>query len=270
MIATWTSGPADHNMSEDLLAPLRHKILDHPWWKARSRLTLALLRRYGLRPPARVLDVGCGWGTTLAALEHEGYAVAGLDVSRTALQLLDREDPRRTLIEADLEQPFTPESTYDAALALDVIEHLDDDRGALARISGLIRPGGLLVVSVPARPDLFSEFDAVQGHRRRYLTSPLRAAFDGTGLDVVRTFYWGGWMVPVLKSKRTAKLPPPGESAGAVYERHLALPAGPLRQVLTGLFAVDQRLSLAGCNPTGTSLFAVARRTAGTSGILKT
>jgi len=262
MIATWTRGLSDHNMSEDLLVPLRHQILGHPWWRARSRLTLALLRRYGVRPPARVVDVGCGWGTTLAALEREGYTVAGLDVSRTALQLLDREDPRRQLIEADLEQPFTADGVYDAALALDVIEHLDDDRGALSRIAGLVRPGGLLVVSVPARPDLFSEFDVVQGHRRRYLSGPLRSAFEGTGLQVERTFYWGGWMVPVLKSKRTAKRPPSGESAGEVYARHLALPGAPLRQVLGGLFALDHRVSLAGWNPTGTSVFAIARRTA--------
>lgn len=262
MIRTWTSGISGHNMSEDLLlVPLREKILRHPWWRARSRLTLSLLRDRGVRPPARVIDVGCGWGTTFAALERAGYQATGLDVSRTALELLDRERTGRELIEADIEHPFDSDHTFDAALALDVIEHLDDDRGAIARLGGLVRRGGLVIVSVPARPDLFSEFDVVQGHRRRYLRASLQEAFTGTGLRVERIFYWGGWMVPLLKMKRTAAEPPPGSSPRDVYDRHLALPPAPLVALLSGMFFIDQRVSAAGWNPTGTSLFAVARRT---------
>ena len=59
-----------------------------------------------------------------------------------------------------------------------MIEHLDDDAAALASLGRLVRPGGTLIVSVPALPELFSEFDQVQGHRRRYQPDDLRAAFD--------------------------------------------------------------------------------------------
>jgi SAM-dependent methyltransferase len=260
MITTWSSGIADYNMNEDILVRLRGKISPHPWWHARSRLTLALLRKFGVTPPARVLDVGCGWGTTLAALERAGYTAVGLDVSRSALELLDRENPSRVLVEADLEQPLHSPERFDAALALDVIEHLDDDRRALSSIASLLRPGGVVVVSVPARPDLFSEFDAVQGHRRRYLPDRLREAFRGTGLELATTFYWGGWMVPLMKARRTAKQPPEGESAVNVYERHLELPGRPVRDLLSLMFLIDHPVSLAGLNPTGTSLIAIAQR----------
>ena len=123
-----------------------------------------------MRPPARVLDAGCGWGVTLAMLERRGYRAVGLDVSQRTLAQLDRERPGRELIEADLSRPIPAAvEPFDAVLALDVIEHLDDDRAVVERLGRLARPsGGLVVVSVPARPELFSEFDRIQGHRRRY------------------------------------------------------------------------------------------------------
>src|SRR5437660_1383054 len=100
MIATWSRGKINENMSEDILIELAGLVGRHPWWRARANLTLALLGRLGVRPPTRVLDAGCGWGLTLEALEEAGYRVAGLDISRRALQRLDR--PGRDLIEADL------------------------------------------------------------------------------------------------------------------------------------------------------------------------
>lgn len=78
---------------------------------------------------------------------------------------------------------------FDALLALDVIEHLDDDRGAVMRMASLLKPGGLAIISVPALPELFSDFDEVQGHRRRYVPETLRAAFQDTGLTV-REIFW--------------------------------------------------------------------------------
>ena len=114
----------------------------------RARLTLRLLRELGLGPPARVLDAGCGWGVTLDALEGSGYQAIGLDISRRALERLDR--PGRTLIEADLARPFERTGPVnDAVLALDVIEHLDDDRSAVRRLGALVQPAGRLIVSVP-------------------------------------------------------------------------------------------------------------------------
>ena len=69
-----------------------------------TRLTLALLDRLGIRPPARILDAGCGWGSTLIGLERAGYRVVGADISRRALERLDRTD--RSLAVADLTQPL--------------------------------------------------------------------------------------------------------------------------------------------------------------------
>ena len=113
-------------------------------------------------------------------------------------------------------------------LALDVIEHLDDDRAAVRRLGELVRPGGIVVVSVPALPELFTEFDAIQGHRRRYLPETLRAAFAGTGPGAGTGLLVGPWLVPTLRRQRARPRAEPGESPSEVYRRYLGLPPWPL------------------------------------------
>ena len=259
MIARWSAGLADDNMAEEILVDLVALIRRHPWWRARTALTLELLGRLGVDPPARVLDAGCGWGTTLEGLERRGYRAVGADISRRAIQELDR--PGRDLVEVDLTRPLPGGiEPFEAVLALDVIEHLNDDQAALARLGELAGPGGWVVVSVPALPDLFTEFDAIQGHRRRYLPDRLRAAFEGTGLEVERVFWWGSWMVPILRRSRGEPRSRPGESAAEVYRRYLNLPPWPAPLLFRAAFALEQRRAIGGKLSVGTSLFAVARR----------
>ena len=201
MIEHWSEGVADFNMAEEILVDLAETIRRHPWWQARAALTLALLKTLQVAPPARVLDAGCGWGVTLDALEKQGYQATGMDVSRRTLEQLDR--PDRNLVEADLTRPIDREvKPFDAVLALDVIEHIDDDRAAVARLGCLARPGGIVIVSVPALPEMYTEFDRIQGHRRRYRPETLRAAFDGSGLALEQIFWWGQWLVPALRRQR--------------------------------------------------------------------
>lgn len=259
MIETWSRGVADDNMAEEfLLDRIGRLVRRHPWWWARTRLVPALLDQLGIRPPARILDAGCGWGITLERLEQLGYRADGMDISRKALEKIDRAD--RRLIEADLAAGW-PEvaDRYDAILALDVIEHLDDDRGAVAKLGGLLNPGGVLVVSVPALPDLFSEYDELQGHRRRYLPETLRTVFVGTGLEVERTFWWGQWMVPILRRQRAKARPRTGTDSDQ-FASYLKLPPWPGPLLLRLAYTIEQPRALGGKLTHGTSLFAVARR----------
>ncbi len=239
MIQRWSEGVAADNMPEDILVELSSLINRHPWWRARAKLTQGLLGRLGVEPPARVLDVGCGWGTTLEALERAGYRATGADISRKALERLDR--PGRELVEVDLTKPL-PEGVgeYDAVLALDVIEHLDDDRAAVGRLGELASPGGYVVVSVPARPDLFSEFDTIQGHRRRYLPDTLESAFQVADLELTRTFWWGAWMVPLLRRSRRHPKAAAGESTAEAYCRYLSLPPWPVPLVMKAAYVIEE------------------------------
>jgi SAM-dependent methyltransferase len=248
-------------MSEEILVDLTSLVSRHPWWHARARLMLALLERLSVAPPARVLDAGCGWGVNFEALERCGYQVEGLDISRQALEHLDR--PGRSLIEADLTQPI-PErvQTYDAVVALDVIEHLDDDRAAVSRLTRLTKPGGVCILSVPALPELYSEFDEVQGHRRRYVPETLRQACSESEVRIEQLFWWGSWMVPILRRRKSAPRSDPSLSPAQVYRRYLVLPSWPATLGLRFAFALDHAWTLRGKASQGTSLFAIARREA--------
>jgi SAM-dependent methyltransferase len=245
-------------MDERVLVELGATVRSHPWWQARARLTGALLKERGVRPPARVLDVGCGWGVTLEFLERQGYRVSGLDVSRAALESLDRAG--RELIEADITATAPAQPRFDTVLALDVIEHIDDDRAAVARLGALAKPGGLLLVSVPALPDLFSEFDRIQGHRRRYLPERLRDTFREADVELESLLWWGAWMVPVLRWQRGRQIASAEMSATEVYSRYLRLPPWPGEWALRAAYAIEQPFALGAKLRTGTSLFAVARK----------
>jgi SAM-dependent methyltransferase len=260
MIVEWSSGIPDAHMAEDLLTEVGQIVRRHPWWRSRARLAIKLLRALGVSSTSSVLDAGCGWGVTLTALEAAGYRTTGLDISRGVLDLLDT--PQRSLVEADLSRPVATEfrGTFDAVLALDVIEHVDDDREVVTNLGTLVKPGGWVIVSVPALPSLFSEFDRVQGHRRRHTVESLRSAFAGSGLDVVQTFWWGAWMVPLLRLQRLSLWKDRQLSPLETYRRFLRIPPWPGVLAMNMAFQVDERLALRGLNPTGTSLFAVARR----------
>ncbi len=150
MIIIWRSGSPADNMEESLLVNLRPSILRHPWLTARAA-GLGSTARQGATAVGEHSRSRLRLGTNLERLEAAGFQVTGLDVSRRALELIDR--PYRQLIEADLSKDL-PESApqYDCVLALDVIEHIDDDSRALHQLARLVKPPGLVVVSVPALP----------------------------------------------------------------------------------------------------------------------
>ena len=257
MITTWSSGTPDKNMDEEILVGLSDIVSRHPWWAARTDLVIALLEGLRIGPPASVLEIGCGWGTNLEALEAEGYQITGLDISRRALDRLDR--PHRRLIEADLSLGL-PDSVlaYDCVLALDVIEHIDDDHQAVRDLVRLLNPSGRVIISVPALPELYSEFDAVQGHRRRYTGQSLRGCLEGAGLIVEDILWWGQWMVQPLRARKRHRRGRPGDTSVDVYKRYLALPPWPAPWAMRIMFRIDRWRTLRHRNVSGTSLIAIA------------
>jgi SAM-dependent methyltransferase len=246
-------------MDEQILIDLRNIVARHPWWLARARLVLALLDKLNICPPATILEAGCGWGTNLEAFEAAGYQITGLDVSRKMLDHLDHDE--RRLVEADLTQVLPDRlPTYDCVLALDVIEHIDDDRHAARELGRLLNPGGRAIFSVPALPELYSEFDEVQGHRRRYTGESLHACLEGAGLIVQDMLWWGQWMVGVLRTRKARTRSRPGDAFVDVYRRYLSLPPWPGPWAMRVMYAIDRRRTLRRQNITGTSLIAVASR----------
>ena len=159
-----------------------------PRHELRERLLLDLF--LSAAPGRNVLDVGAGQGTMSARLERLGYEVTSTDVSEAAVVVL-RAQLAGPVVEASVtDLPFDDES-FDGAVLGEVLEHVEDDRGALAEVARVLRPGGVLAASVPANPALYGPSDEWAGHVRRYTRPELIDAFTSAGLTVHQCLGWG-------------------------------------------------------------------------------
>ncbi len=146
----------------------------------------------------------------------------------------------------ELAVPVTATGEHSAVVACNVLEHVPDDVGALRDLAGLLRPGGRVVLVVPAFPSAMSAFDRAIGHQRRYRARTLRAALEQAGYQVERLHHVNslgllGWYVAVQGPGRAAA---GGAAADGVRPRRraVAAPAGgpPAAAVRPGLLAVGR------------------------------
>jgi len=147
-------------------------------------LTPALRAMTTARRPLRVLDVGCGPGNTLRRLQPWGQTF-GAEYSEVGLSVARRRGLTRLVAADSLRLPFSAE-TMDCVLALDVIEHVKDDIAALREAHRVLRPGGVLVLTVPAFMSLWRSHDELYGHYRRYSKAALLAAVRAAGFETER------------------------------------------------------------------------------------
>ena len=173
----------------------------HFWFRARRRAIAAVfeLVRAGLPAGYRVLEVGCGSGDVLRVLESSATdgTVIGMDLYMQGLQNAKRRIPHALLVRGDATRP--PFSVrFDVVGMFDVLEHLDDDVGALRGIGRLLTDEGFLLLSVPADPRLWSYFDTGSRHKRRYRARELRAKLIEAGFAVVYLTPYMSVLHPVL------------------------------------------------------------------------
>jgi SAM-dependent methyltransferase len=168
-----------------------------------------------VRPFAKgsILEIGSGIGNLSAFFVRDGYDITLSDVRAQYTEQLSRSFPGRRVLEMDLVHPDFSEryrehlGNYDLVFALNVVEHIRDDRLALSNMRSLLRPGGVMFVLVPAYPFLFNHFDKALEHFRRYTRRSLSEVHP-SGLAVIRTRYFNlmgipGWFLVggVLRKK---------------------------------------------------------------------
>ncbi len=168
-----------------------------------------------------VLEVGAGHGELTERLRGRGHRVVVTDAdhaSATALTERFASDPDVEVQHADL----VPDSaaTFDSIVAVNVIEHIPNDEDALARLASRLRPGGRLLLVVPAFDSLSSNVDARLGHRRRYRTSDLALKLDRAGLRVVDAQYFNvaGAVAWWLLARQLGRIPAPAVSGRVIDE----------------------------------------------------
>jgi SAM-dependent methyltransferase len=176
---------------------------DHFWFQWRARSATALIRRLGLptHQVLKVLDVGCGTGITARQLARTtSWVFDGADLNMEALKRCA--GLNRVLYYDVLERREEFRSRYDLAILFDVVEHVEKPGPFLEAVLFHLKPGGILLVNVPALMLLFSGYDKVVGHYRRYDRPMLAAEFSGLDASVVEAVYWGCSMVPLLLARK--------------------------------------------------------------------
>jgi SAM-dependent methyltransferase len=161
-------------------------------------------------PPGRVLDIGCGAGALLHDLAPLGHDCCALESSDPAYELavaLSRDNPRINVFQ---EPGSQWRDSFDVVTAFEVLEHIDDDHAALNLWNSFLKPGGIMLISVPAHQRKWNAADVSAGHVRRYERRQLRQALEGCGLAVEHLEIYGFPLTVVLQRIRAL-----------VYERKL-------------------------------------------------
>lgn len=241
-------------MERDVYDRMRALEQDHWWFAARRDILADQIARLRLPRGARILEVGCGAGGNLAMLGRFG-TVCGVepdDESRAYAAERSGADIRPGLLPDGL--PDFGDG-FDLVAAFDVVEHVDDDLGAVAALGRLLRPGGYLITTVPAHPWMWSRHDERHHHKRRYRSPAYRAMFDAAGLTVRRESYFNSLLFPPIAAVRGAKV-----LLGRADSEDDAMPPAPLNAVLRGLFAAEKALLRTVDLPFGVSILLIAQR----------
>lgn len=179
-----------------------HRAEDRHWWYRGRRTVLEqVISDLPVPNGARILDAGCGSGRNMVELARHG-TVTGVELSETSACLARRRETGEIIEGSVLAMPFERNS-FDLAVSLDVIEHLDDDAAALRELRRVVTPGGPLLVTVPAYPWLWSGHDEVNHHHRRYTRDSLLAVAQDAGWRCARTTYFNSLLLPVAVMLRT-------------------------------------------------------------------
>jgi SAM-dependent methyltransferase len=178
----------------------------HWWFRGRQRILESVLsRELKAGGAGSIASVGCGPAEGLRWLEQfigPKGKVIGIDVERLHAR---RVAPRIEYVIGRLEAAPFSAGAFDAVLALDVLEHLDDDAGGLREAARMVKPGGLLLVTVPALPSLWGGQDVVSHHRRRYTKATLLRTFERSGLPAPRASYFNTLLFPPVAGLRWAR-----------------------------------------------------------------
>jgi SAM-dependent methyltransferase len=229
---------------------------DHWWFTARRRILSNVIRRL-VRPPAgaRILELGCGTGHNLDTLGAFGWVEATeLDDQARELAAERLGRPVEKVALPDLGK-YADES-FDLVALLDVLEHVPDDKGSLAAIFTKLKPGGAVLLTVPANPWMWSAHDVAHHHHRRYRKSEIRALARGAGYEVQLLSPFNTLLFPLIAGVRAINKVRGHDSADD------SLPARPLNRMLNTIFGSEAGLIGRVPFPFGVSLMAILRRPA--------
>lgn len=241
-------------MESEVYIQLRNIEDTHWWFVARREIVARVLHSVALPKDSNILDAGCGTGGNLAMLKAFGEVV-GLEMNQAAMNVARARNVCR--VHWGVLPNVVPfqNRQFDLVILLDVLEHVDDHLHALKAIERILKPGGRIVITVPAFQFLWSEHDNRHHHQRRYTKRELTQVLLESGLKPMQVTYYNMLLFPLIAAIRIAK------NIFGMRDMDDALPAAWLNKILYSIF-VNERYLITRCTslPFGVSLLAVAQR----------
>jgi SAM-dependent methyltransferase len=226
--------------------------VDHWWFTARRRIIDKIIRSR-VAPPvgARILEVGCGTGSNLALLQRFGHveAIEPDDSARALASLRGGIEVKGGLLPDGVR---LDDGVYDLVAMLDVLEHIPDDRAALKTLRSKLRPGGALLLTVPAMPWLWSAHDEAHHHQRRYTRASLAEVVKESGYRIRYQSYFNTVLFPLIVLARGL-----GKLTGK-QDGDDAMPPRAINAVFDALFSAESAWLGRFTFPVGVSLVLVA------------
>lgn len=228
---------------------------NHWWFVTKKKIVLDAIDKHLLKKgDIKVLDIGCGSGLMLNALEGIGQTF-GMDMSDDAINF------SKEIFNGSVEKGFLPdqipyeENFFDLITALDVIEHVDQDIDSLKAIRAHLLPEGKAVITVPAYMFLWSAFDDLNEHKRRYTLTELHTKLIQAGFTVEKISYFNTLLFPLVFVVRMLNNMLKRDGAADVD-----MPARPLNFMLKKIFGFEKHLLKFVNLPFGVSILAVVKK----------
>jgi SAM-dependent methyltransferase len=233
-----------------------HRVEERHWWyRGRRRVLERAIERLRLPDGASILDAGCGSGRNMVELARHG-TVTGVELSDTSVRLARERGVGEVVEGSVMDMPFE-EGSFDLTVSLDVIEHLQDDIGALRELRRVTKPGGALLVTVPAYQWLWSGHDEINHHHRRYNRPTLLAAAESAGWHVESSAHFNSLLLPIAILLRALERFKPSTTKSSL---DLWIPPAPLNWALCQPLNLEAAvIGRGGPMPAGLSLLAVFR-----------
>ena len=238
-----------------------HQIEENYWWfQTRRDMVFRLVQDLKLPRAAPILEIGCSGGPLLQRLRATGYTdLTGIDVSEAGIAVAQQRGIPNVSCMDGTNLAFA-DNSFDLVVASDVLEHIGDEAQALREWTRVLRPGGQMLVFVPAFQFLWGKHDEVNQHFRRYTAAQLAKAVGGAGLRVRRHSYWNVSLFFPTAAVRLLKRVLPKNDRPAKDDFFATPPL--LNKVLSGLITAENRLLQALNAPVGVSVFALATKPA--------
>ena len=179
----------------------------HWWFRVRRNIIRLLIKEYKIPKTAKIFDFGCGSGYNVGFLQRLGFNASGADISAEAIEF-GRSRGIRNLEVVNNSEIRAPEGGFDLIMTLDVIEHIEDDLGAIRAIERALKPGGRLIIAVPAYQWLWGVQDEVAHHFRRYTAESLSAVINkNPNLKILRKTYFNTFLfLPIVAVRLLSRL----------------------------------------------------------------